>query len=78
MTARAAHRSTPRTLRGVADFSRLDCVQASERVRQLVSVGLAEALVADLIGWDLSSVRRTCCARHGPGSALRIVRDAND
>jgi hypothetical protein len=58
---------TARTLRRlVIDFSRFDCAQANERVRQLVSMGLSEALVASLVGWDLNSVRRACAERSAP------------
>jgi hypothetical protein len=67
MTRRCAH-GNAEPLGNAVDFAALNCAQASERVRQLVSAGLAESLVADLVGWDLSSVRRSCCAERGRSS----------
>jgi len=73
MTQRATHRIADRPATAVPDFTRLDCTEARKRVRQLITVGLPESQVADLVGWDLASVRRACW----PASALSSVRDAN-
>ena len=73
MTQRATHRASDRSAAAVPDFSRLDCTEARRRVRQLITVGLPESQVADLVGWSVADVRRACW----PASAISPVRDAN-
>jgi hypothetical protein len=63
MTARTQRRP-------VVDFTTLSSAGARERVRWLVSKGLAESVVGALVGWDLNSVRRACAERGAP-----VVRD---
>jgi hypothetical protein len=66
MTARAMFQVIRRHQVCPPDFSRLDCVRARERVRELVAIGLAESTVGDLVGWDVASVRRACAERGAP------------
>lgn len=40
------------------DFTRLNCVRAQERVRQLRRIGLSDQVIADLVGWSVIDVRR--------------------
>ena len=78
MTQRSAHRHADRLRNAAAGFTQLDCTAARKRVRQLVTVGLAESQVGELVGWSLGDVRRACAEPHGALPAVKLVRDANE
>lgn len=50
----------------VPDFTRLDNMQAMQRVQELMRRGWSEQTVAALTGWGVDDVRRALAERGGP------------